>query len=82
MQYIDKVRSMLVVQVSAVRAQCGDSRDPTVAARFFSDHVVDIPVVFNVRCWCRSAENCVGPAVAAHSTRWSISLLAQFNDKI
>ena len=30
---------------SAVRAQCGDSRDPTVAARFFSDQVVDIPVV-------------------------------------
>ena len=78
MQYIDKV-----IDVCCAGPRCalsvGDSRDPTVATRFFSDQVVDIPVD---RCWCRSAENCDGPAVAAHSTRWSISLLAQFIDKI
>ena len=28
----------------------GDSRDPTVAARFFLDQVVDMPVVCNDRC--------------------------------
>ena len=63
-------------------AVVGDSRDPTVAARFLSDQVVDTPVVFNDRCWCRSAENCEGPAVAALLTRWSTSLLAQFIDKL
>ena len=31
-------------------AVLGDSRDPTVAARFL-DLVVDMPVVFNDRCW-------------------------------
>ena len=28
-----------------MRAQCGRQLSPTVAARFFSDQVVDIPVV-------------------------------------
>ena len=32
------------------RTVVGDSRDPTVAAVFFSDQVVDMPVVFNDRC--------------------------------
>ena len=44
MQYIDKV-----IDVCCAGSRCalsvGDSRDPTVAARFFSDQVVDIPVV-------------------------------------
>ena len=44
LQYIDKV-----IDVCCVGPRCalsvGDSRDPTVAARFFSDQVVDIPVV-------------------------------------
>ena len=40
-----------------------------------------MPVVCNDR-WrvVQSAENCEGPAVAAHLTRWSMSLLAQFID--
>ena len=45
MQYIDKV-----IDVCCEGPRCalsvGDTRDPTVAARFFSDQVVDIPVVF------------------------------------
>ena len=44
MQYIDKV-----IDVCCAGPRCalsvGDSRDPTVAARFLSDQVVDIPVV-------------------------------------
>ena len=44
LQYIDKV-----IDVCCAGPRCafsvGDSRDPTVAARFFSDQVVDIPVV-------------------------------------
>ena len=45
------------------------------------DKVVDMPVVCNDRCWVvQGAENCEGPAVAAHLTRGSMSLLAQFID--
>ena len=44
LQYIDKV-----IDVCCAGPRCalsvGDSRVPTVAARFFSDQVVDIPVV-------------------------------------
>ena len=40
------------------------------------------PLCSTTGAGCRSAENCDGPAVAAHSTRWSMSLLAQFIDKI
>ena len=41
------------------------------------------PLVCNDR-WpvVQSAENCEGPAVAAHLTRWSMSLLAQFTDSL
>ena len=63
LQYIDKV-----IDVCCAGPWCafivGDSRDPTVAARFSSGQVVDIPVVFNDR---------LGVKVL---TRWSISLLA------
>ena len=69
---------MFAVQVRGCAFIVGDSRDPTVAARFSSGQVVDIPVVFNDRLWCQSAENCDGPAVAAHLTRWSISLLCSY----
>ena len=48
LQYIDKV-----IDVCCAGPWCafivGDSRDPTVAARFSSGQVVDIPVVFNDR---------------------------------
>ena len=44
LQYIDKV-----IDVCCAGPRCalsvGDSRDPTVAVRFFSDQVVDITVV-------------------------------------
>ena len=39
------------------------------------------PLCSTTGAGCRSAENCDGPAVAAHSTRLSMSLLAQFIDK-
>ena len=48
LQYIDKVIDV-VVQVRSSCAAVGNSRDPTVAARFFLDQVVDMPVVFNDR---------------------------------
>ena len=45
------------------------------------DKVVDVPVVCNDRCRVvQGAENCEGPAVAAHLTRGSMSLLSQFID--
>ena len=48
LQYIDKV-----IDVCCAGPWCafivGDRRDPTVAARFSSGQVVDIPVVFNDR---------------------------------
>ena len=79
MQYIDKV-----IDVCCAGLRCALSVEtveiPQLQARFFLDHVVDMPVVFNDRCWCRSAQNCDGPAVAAHLPRWSMSLLAQFID--
>ena len=51
-----------------------------------NDRCLEQLVVFVTR-WCtttdagcQSAQNCDGPAVAAHLTRWSMSLLAQFID--
>ena len=43
--------SSCVVQVPQCALSVGNSRDPTVAARFFLDQVVDMPVVCNDRCW-------------------------------
>ena len=66
-----------------MRPQCGrQSRSHSCSTFSSLDQVVDMPVVSTTDAGCRSAENCEGPAVAAHSTRWSMSLLAQFIDKI
>ena len=57
LQYIDKVVVVCCAGPTVRALSVGDSRDPTVAARFLPDQVVDMPVVFKDRCWvskCRT----------------------------
>ena len=71
---------MFVVQVQQVRAQSvrRQSRSHSCSLSAFGPGC-SLPVVCSDRCWVvQSAENCEGPAVAAHLTRGSMSLLAQF----
>ena len=67
LQYIDKV-VVVCCAGPAVRAQLWET--------------VEIPQLQPVSSLdkVQSAENCEGPAVAAHLTRWLMTLLPQFND--
>ena len=82
LQYIDKAMDVCCAGPQFVRSCGRQSRSHSCSSFLPRTRSLTCPLCSTTGAGCRSAENCEGPAVAAHSTRWSMSLLAQFIDKI
>ena len=80
LQYIDKVIDVCCAGPQFLRSCGRQSRSHSCSSFLPWTKSLTCPLCSTTDAACQSAENCFGPAVAAHLTRLSMTLLVQFID--